>query len=116
MAYHPLLDWRTGLDMVRLGLDPDAQIDLQYAYWATLLDRIAVPYFSSLGYTPSQLGGLDAGIDLVQHRAVVLIHPLWDKAMANFRADVAGAVAEGERLGLRVELQSVIRAVRFPYE
>ncbi len=116
MAYHPLLDWRTGLDMVRLALDPGAQIDLQYRYWATLLDRIAAPYFSSLGYTPTQLGGLDAGIDPAQHRAVVLVHPLWDRAMANFRADVAGAVAEGERRGLRVELQSVIRAVRFPYE
>lgn len=116
MAYHPLLDWRTGLDMVRLALDPGAQIDLRYPYWATLLDRIAVPYFSSLGYRPSRLGGLDAGVDPGQHRAVVLIHPLWDKAMANLRPDVAGAVAEGERRGLRVELQSVIRAVRFPYE
>jgi hypothetical protein len=116
MAYHPLLDWRTGLDMVRLALDPCAQIDLRYPYWATLLNRIAGPYFSGLGLTAGQLGGLDAGIDPAQHLAVVLVHPLWDRARTNFRADVAAAVAEGERQDLRVELQSVLRAVRFPYE
>jgi DEAD/DEAH box helicase domain-containing protein len=116
MAYHPLLDWRTGLDMVRLALDPRAQIDLRHPYWATLLNRIAGPYFSGLGLTAGRLGGLDAGIDRAQHIAVVLIHPLWDKAPTNFRADVAAAVAGGERQGLRIELRSVLRAVRFPYE
>jgi hypothetical protein len=116
MAYHPLLDWRTGLDMVRLALDPCAQIDLAYPYWATLLNRIAGPYFSGLGLMLGGLGGLAAGIDPAQHRAVVLIHPLWDKALTNLRADVAAAVAEGERQGLRVEFQSALRAVRFPYE
>lgn len=116
MAYHPLLDWRTGLDMVRLALDQSAQIDLHYSYWASLLNRIAGPYFSGLGLTAGRLGGLEAGIDQAQHLAIVLVHPLWDKERTNLRADVAAAVAEGERQGLRVELQSVLRAVRFPYE
>jgi hypothetical protein len=116
MAYHPLLDWRTGLDMARLALDSHAQIDLRHSYWAALLSRMATPYFSGLGFTPTRLGGLDAGTDTAHHRAVVLVHPLWDRDPSNFRSDVAAAVAEGERLGLRVELKSVLRAVRFPYE
>jgi hypothetical protein len=66
--------------------------------------------------TRRQLGELEAGIDEVNHLAVVLIHPLWDTNPANYRADVAAAVAEGERLDLRVQLHSVLRAVRFPYE
>jgi len=116
MAYHPLLDWRTGLDMARLAIDPSAQIDLRYPYWQTLLSRITGPYFAGLGLTAGRLGGLDAGINPANRLAVVLVHPLWDKARANFRADVAEAVAEGEHRDLRVELRSVLGAVRFPYE
>ena len=58
MAYHPLLDWRTGLDMARLALDPSAQIDLRYPYWQTLLSRITGPYFAGLGLTAGRLAGL----------------------------------------------------------
>jgi len=116
MAYHPLLDWRIGLDMTRLALDAHAQIDLEYGYWATLLARVADPYFTGLDLTPDRLGGLAAGLDPVQDRAVVLVHPLWDTSRTNLRSDVAAAVAEGERRGLRIELRSVLRAVRFPYE
>lgn len=116
MAYHPLLDWRTGLDMARLALDRDAQIDLNYPYWATLLSRVAAPYVAGLGMTLDQLGGLTAGVDPVRRQAIVLIHPLWDRDPSNYRADVGAAVAAGERRGLKVELRSVLRAVRIPYE
>ncbi len=116
MAFHPLLDWRTGLDMVRLALDPAAQIDLDYPYWATLLARFAGPYFTGLEITHDRLGTLQAGVDAARHRALALVHPLWDRDPANYRADVAAAVADGERRGLRVELRSILRAVRTPYE
>src|SRR5205823_3800566 len=56
MAYHPLLDWRTGLDMVRLALNPAAQIDLDYPYWSSLVARVAAPYFAGLGMAPDRLG------------------------------------------------------------
>jgi DEAD/DEAH box helicase domain-containing protein len=116
MAYHPILDWRTGLDMVRLALDPSAPIDLQHPYWERLLGRVAEPYFSSNHMTRGHLGGLEAGIDEANHVAVVITHPLWDMNPANLRPDVAVAVAEGEHLDLRVRLLSVLRVVRFPYE
>ncbi|MHB1498515.1 MAG: helicase-related protein, partial [Acidimicrobiales bacterium] len=116
MAYHPLLDWRTGLDMARLALDPAAQIDLDYPYWASLLARTVGPYFAGLGMAYDRLGTLEAGVDAARHQALVLIHPLWDRDPSNYRVDVAAAVAAGERRGLRVELRSVLRAVRIPYE
>jgi DEAD/DEAH box helicase domain-containing protein len=116
MAYHPLLDWRTAVDMVRLALDPDAQVDLQYSYWATLVDRIAGPYFDGMGLARASFAGLEAGLDQMNNQAVILTHPLWDSDRSNLRSDVAAAVAEAERAGMHAHLQSVLRAVRFPYE
>lgn len=116
MAHHPLLDWRLGLDMARLALDSSAQIDLTHSYWAGLASRIAGPYFLGLGMAHEQLGGLHAGVDAPRRHAVVLTHPLWDHDASNYRVDVAAAVAEGERRDLRVELRSILRAVRIPYE
>ena len=40
MPYHPFLDWRLGLDVARLCLDKDYQMDLQKDYWASLVDRV----------------------------------------------------------------------------
>jgi hypothetical protein len=116
MAYHPLLDWRLGFDMARLALDPRAQIDLAYGYWASLMVRAAEPFFRGLGLDPAVLGGLPAGINRSTNEAVVLTHPLWDRDQANFRPELAAAFAAAERSGLRLVPYSVFRAVRFPYE
>ena len=116
MPYHPLLDWRLALDMVRLALDPTAPIDLVQPYWATLVQRTAAPYFDGLNYTPTTLAGLPAGHDPGTGDALILIHPLWDQDPANFHAAVASAVAEAEARGWRWKLRTVFRAVRFPYE
>jgi hypothetical protein len=45
MSYHPLLDWRLGLDMVRLALDANSEISFDRDYWRRLLDQVADPYF-----------------------------------------------------------------------
>ena len=116
MAFHSLLDWRLGLDMARLALDPAAQIDLQIDYWASLLLREAGPYFDGLGLQRTTFGGLEAGVDATTTQAIILIHPLWDRSLANLRAEVAVAVAEAQQQGLRVVLRTIFNAVRFPYE
>src|SRR5207247_7688610 len=36
LAFHNILDWRLGLDLARLALDPTAPIDFNVAYWQTL--------------------------------------------------------------------------------
>lgn len=122
MAFHPLLDWRTGFDMARLALDPCAPIDLQQRHWTSLVTgeaSFARQYFDALEFTPIQLGGLPGGHKSTPRGhevAVVLTHPMWDTNRSNLRPDVADAVAEGERRGWTVILHSLLRAVRAPYE
>jgi DEAD/DEAH box helicase domain-containing protein len=116
MAHHPLLDWRLGLDMIRLALDPGAQIDLAFGWWRTLIDRIERPFFDGLNLTRTVLGGLTAGINTVTSEAVILTHPLWDRDQSNLRPDLAAAFAAAERRGLAPVAYSVFRAIRFPYE
>jgi len=77
MAYHPILDWRTGLDMfvwpsIRA---PPLTSSIRTGRVARSRRRA---YFSSNHMTPGHLGGLDAGIDEANHVAVVITHPLWD--------------------------------------
>ncbi|MDC0682625.1 DEAD/DEAH box helicase [Sorangium atrum] len=116
MPYHPLLDWRLALDMVRLALDPAAPIDLAQPYWATLVQRTAALYFQGLAYTQVTLAGLPAGHDPGRGEVLILIHPLWDQDPSNFCAEVSSAVAQAEARGWTWKLRTVFRAVRFPYE
>ncbi len=114
--YHPLLDWRLALDMVRLALDPSAPLDLAQPYWTTLIQRTAAPYFQGLNYAQTTLAGLPAGHDPGTGEVLILVHPLWDQDPSNFRPEVARAAAEAEARGWRWKLRTVFRAVRFPYE
>jgi DEAD/DEAH box helicase domain-containing protein len=119
MSYHPLLDWRVALDMVRLALDPDAQIDLSYDYWADLVEPTAQAYFSGLGLdydSNIRLGGLPFVLDEWNQKAVILVHPLWDTEPINFCAEVAAAYAEAEQRNLQPVLKPIFDVIRFPYE
>jgi ATP-dependent helicase YprA (DUF1998 family) len=116
MAYHPILDWRLGLDMAQLALDPNARIDLTTSYWSDLVARIAPPYFDGLNLQARTFDVLPGGVDAFNNEAIILIHPLWDTDAANFRPEVAAAVADAQGQGFRVTLRSVFHAVRFPYE
>jgi hypothetical protein len=116
MAYHPLLDWRLGLDMAQLALDPNAQIDLNSSNWSGLVSRIASPYFQGLNMATCTFDTLPGGVDAFGNDAIILIHPLWDKDPSKYRGDVAAAVAVAQGRGLRPTLRSLFQAVRFPYE
>src|SRR6185437_5919965 len=116
MAYHALLDWRLGLDMARLALDPDASIDLSTSYWSTFSATISANYLSGLGLTARTVSGLRVGVNPHTNEATVLIHPLWDQNPANYRPEVAAATAQIEAEGLTLRFRSLLRAVRFPYE
>ena len=116
MAHHPILDWRLALDMIRLALDANASIDLTNSWWASLVNRIVLPFFQGLNLVAQRLSGLDVGINTATSEAVILIHPLWDRDPANFRPELAAAVAHLERRGLTPLPYSIFRAARFPYE
>ena len=102
--------------MVRLALDASAIIDFNTAYWQQLVARTAQSYLTGLGLTPTRLGGLIAGVSNLTPQALILVHPLWDQNAANWRSDVAAAVADAEDQGFTADLRSVFNAVRFPYE
>lgn len=117
MAFHPLLDWRLGLDMVRLALDLHAEIDLDYPYWSGLASRIAAPFFEGLGLSPTRIAGLPVGLEPGDGGdALILVHPMWDIGLANLHPRAAQAIAEAEFRGFRPKLHSLFKAVRFPYE
>ena len=116
LAYHPLLDWRLAMDMARLAIDASARIDLEEPIWKEQVRRTADPYLQNLNYTPVVLAGLPAGHDTQADKALILIHPLWDRNEANFHPMLANAVADAEARGWRWELHSIFRAIRFPYE
>ncbi len=116
MAYHPILDWRLGLDMVQLALDPNAQINLNVDYWSNLVSRIARPYFEGLNLDRQTFDTLSGGVDPFNNEAVILIHPLWDRDESNYRPEVAAAVADAQSQGLTAILRTVFHAIRFPYE
>jgi DEAD/DEAH box helicase domain-containing protein len=116
MAYHPLLDWRLGLDMVRLALDANAEISLQYDYWISLTDSIAPQYFAGVGCLHEVVANLHVGINELDKEAVILTHPLWDHYSANFGEALAQTTAELQWRGYTPIPHSLLYAVRFPYE
>ena len=115
MAYHSLLDWRLGLDMVDLALNPNAQIGFAATHWSSLLTQVPQSYFAGLDLTPRTFAGLFGGIK-PNNEAVILTHPLWDADPSNYHPSVAAAVADAEHQGFSPVLRSIFRAARFPYE
>jgi hypothetical protein len=117
MAFHPLLDWRLGLDMARLALDADARIDLTVGYWADLTQRIARSYFDGLGSSDVSARGFAIGESPLSGVWTIVTHPLWDCNGQNLRSDVASAYVYAERTShIAPRFNSIFRVVRFPYE
>jgi hypothetical protein len=116
MAYHPILDWRLALDMVRLALDEEAVIDLAQPHWRSLVQRQAGPYLRALNYSPVELAGQPAGHDSATGDVIILTHPIWDHSPTNLRPELAAAIAEAEARQWRWKLRTLFRATRFPYE
>ena len=116
MAFHPLLDWRLGLDMVRLALNPGNAIELSIEYWSRLVAATSPAYFSGLGLTDVSCDGFAIGESPVDGSWTIVTHPLWDRNRANLRLDVAIPYVRAELGGHQPQLKSIFRVVRFPYE
>ncbi|NOZ72232.1 MAG: DEAD/DEAH box helicase [Chloroflexi bacterium] len=114
LPYHSILDWRLGLDLARLALDPAAPIDFSVSYWQGLDVAAAAPYFSAMpGWQLVTFGGLQAG----QRGNVVEIitHPLWDCDPNRFGPQLANAYAQAVAAGNRVRFRSVFELLRRPF-
>ena len=58
LARHCILDWRLAVDMARLTLDANAQIDFSTPHWRGLADSLLLhtsTHCKQVGWTPSDL-------------------------------------------------------------
>ena len=114
LPYHAILDWRLGLDIARLALDPAAPIDFTVSYWQGLDAAVAGPYFAAMpGWQQTTISGLQAG-----HRGNVveiITHPLWDCDPNRFGPQLATAYAQAVGGGNQVRFKSLFEVLRRPF-
>nr|WP_292651943.1 DEAD/DEAH box helicase [Mesorhizobium sp.] len=113
LAYHSILDWRLGIDMARLALDPAAPIDFSVPYWNGVLGGAINRLHNALpGSALVQYGGLD-GVQLGR-RAIIAAHPLWDVRPQSLHPSLAAAQAAASAVGLATEFRSTFMLIRRP--
>jgi len=114
LAYHNVLDWRLGLDLARLALDPAAPIDFQVPYWQGVDTAAAGPYFAAQpNWQPFVLAGLHAARR--NNRVVIITHPLWNTDPVQMGPNLAAACTQATAAGLHVTCKSVFEVLRRPY-
>ena len=115
LPYHSILDWRLGLDLARLALDPAAPIDFTVPYWQGLDAAAAAPYFASMsGWKQVMFGGLQAGRR--NNRAEIITHPLWDCDHNRFGPLLATAYAQARGAGCQhIHFKSIFEVLRRPF-
>lgn len=114
LAYHNILDWRLGLDLARLALDPNAPIDFSVAYWQGLDASVAGPYLAALpGWQHVTFAGLHAGRH--GNDVEIITHPLWDTEPANYCPQLAAAHAQAVAAGCNVTCKSLFEVLRRPF-
>ena len=78
MSYHPFLDWRLGLDVARLCLEKDYQMDIQKDYWISLVDRVEKNLVQLLpGLKRNDRDGVPVFEVQAQKKTFILHHPLY---------------------------------------
>ena len=114
LPYHSILDWRLGLDLARLALDPTAPIDFTVSYWQGL-DAAAAHYFAAMpGWQQVTFGGLQAGRR--GNHAEIITHPLWDCDPSRFGPQLATAYAQAVDAGCpRPRFKSIFEVLRRPF-
>jgi DEAD/DEAH box helicase domain-containing protein len=115
LAFHNILDWRLGLDLARLALDPNAAIDFTPAYWLGADVSAATAYFASMpGWQRVVFGNLQAGRRGT--RAEIITHPLWGSDFQNLHPDLASAQAAAAAAGCQqIVFKSIFEVLRRPY-
>lgn len=112
LAYHNILDWRLGLDLARLALDPNAPIDFLVSYWQGLDAAAAGPYFAAmLGWQQVTFGALQAGRR--GNQVEIITHPLWNTDPKG--PQLAAAYAQAVAAGCQVTLKSIFEVLRRPF-
>jgi hypothetical protein len=115
LAFHNILDWRLGLDLARLALDPNAPIDFNVSYWQNLAAATAAAYFAS----QSQWQFLTfAGVPVGRRGNIVeiVVHPLWNMNPANFCPQLTAAYGQAQAAGAQIiTCKSIFEVLRRPF-
>lgn len=113
LAWHCILDWRLAVDMARLTLDANAQIDFSTPHWRGLVDSVAPSYFQALqtvGWTPTTFGGLSGARS--GSRGEVIVHPLWSST----NELVTQALGDARQNGVtQVQTKTLFEVLRRPF-
>lgn len=119
MAYHPLLDWRLGLDLVNLCLDKDYTINLEASYWTSLVENVQKNLVGLIDDANKMEWDNRYGIHILldrtesKKRAFILHHPLADYDEDDPRSDEFGRVlAELERENFHLRKINIFEAIR----
>jgi hypothetical protein len=115
LAFHNILDWRLGLDLARLALNPNAPIDFTLPYWQNLAAATAAAYFASQPqWQPLTLAGVPAG-----RRGTtveIIAHPLWNINPNSLHPQLAAARNQAEAAGAqRIGFRSIFDVLRRPF-
>ena len=114
LTYHNILDWRLGLDLARLALDPLASIDFTAPYWQGIAAAAAGPYFAALpGWARTTYAGLEAGRR--GNQVEIISHPLWDTDPNHLCSAAAPAYVAAAATGAHVSFKSVFEVLRRPF-
>jgi hypothetical protein len=114
LAYHNILDWRLGLDLARLALDPNAPIDFSTPYWQGVDATITESYFRAMPrWQHTTFGGVQAGYR--DNQAEIITHPLWNTNPNHFGPQLAQAYAIASNAGFQVTMKSIFEVVRRPF-
>ncbi|MDE0686898.1 MAG: DEAD/DEAH box helicase [Candidatus Poribacteria bacterium] len=115
MPYHPFLDWRLGLDVAKLCLDKDYQMDLQKDYWVSLVDRVEknlmeLLRFSDLKYKNCK--GVPVFESQAQEKAFILHHPLALTGADYAGPHIASVIADYDGTGFKILYINIFDAIR----
>jgi DEAD/DEAH box helicase domain-containing protein len=115
LAFHNILDWRLGLDLARLALNPNAPIGFTVPYWQNLSVSTAAAYFASQPRWQSlALAGVPAGRrgSIVE----IIAHPLWSTNPNNLHPQLVAARNQAQAAGAqRIMFRSIFDVLRRPF-
>lgn len=115
LAFHNILDWRLGLDLARLALDPNAVIDFTIPYWQPLAASATAAYVTSQSqWQFLTFAGVPAGRR--GNTVEIITHPLWNRSPNSFCPQLAAAYADAQAAGAQVvTCKSIFEVLRRPY-
>lgn len=114
LAYHNILDWRLGIDLARLALDPQAPIDFTLGYWQSLVAPACGAYFAAQpGWQQVAFAGVPGGRR--GNRVELIAHPLWDAEPNHLAPELAAAYAAAQATGAQVTTKSMFEVLRRPF-